>query len=224
MISAILLAIRRECLLTWRRPVEWLNPLLFFFLVSILFPLTLSPDVKILQMMGPGIVWVAVLLAVLLSLTRLFQPDYEDGSLEQWSLGPYPLALLVFAKITAHWLMLFLPLLVMTPLMALMFHLPVNVVKILMITLSLGTPLLTLLGAIGAALIVSLRQSGLLLALILLPLYIPTLIFATAALNAEASGISPAASLLWLGALLPLALVLSPWASAITLRMGIAYR
>ena len=224
MISAILLAIRRECLLTWRRPVEWLNPLLFFFLVSILFPLTLSPDVKILQMMGPGIVWVAVLLAVLLSLTRLFQPDYEDGSLEQWLLGPYPLALLVFAKIAAHWLMLFLPLLVMTPLIAMMFHLPVNVVKVLMMTLLLGTPLLTLLGAIGAALIVSLRQSGLLLALILLPLYIPTLIFATAALNAVAAGISPAASLLWLGALLSLALVLSPWTSAITLRMGIAYR
>ncbi len=198
--------------------------IIVFFLVSILFPLTLSPDVKILQMIGPGVVWVAVLLAVLMSLTRLFQPDYDDGSLEQWLLGPYPLALLVLAKITAHWLMLFLPLFVMTPLMAMMFHLPVNVVTVLMMTLLLGTPLLTLLGAIGAALIVSLRQSGLLLALILLPLYIPTLIFATAALNAVAAGISPAASLLWIAALLPLALVLSPWASAITLRMGIAYR
>lgn len=224
MLSSVFLIIHRECLLTWRRPAEWLNPLLFFMLVAILFPLTLVPDSKILQLIGPGVLWVAVLLAVLLSLTRLFQPDYEDGSLEQWLLSPFPLPLLVFAKIAAHWLMLCIPVLIIAPLLGLMFHLSAQVLWVLVMTLLLGTPLLTLLGAIGAALIVSLRQSGLLLALILLPLYVPTLIFATSALSAAAAGFSAQAAIIWLGALLSLALVLAPWITAITLKMGIAYR
>lgn len=224
MIGGAIRVIRRECLLTWRSPVEWLNPLLFFILVSILFPLTAVPDIKFLQLMGPGILWVAILLAMLLSVTRLFQPDYEDGSLEQWLLSPLPLPLWVFAKVMAHWLMLVIPVLLMTPLLAVMFHLTWHVILILMLTLLLGTPLLILLGAIGAALIVSLRQSGLLLALILLPLYIPTLIFATSALGAATAGFSATSSLLWLGALLSLALVLAPWITAITLKIGIAYR
>jgi len=224
MISDVFLMIRRECLLTWRRPVEWLNPLLFFMLVAILFPLTLVPDVQILQIIGPGVLWVGVLLAVLLSLTRLFQPDYDDGSLEQWLLSPFPLPLLVFAKITAHWLMLCVPVLMISPLLGLMFHLNSSVMWVLAMTLLLGTPLLTLLGAVGAALIVSLRQSGLLLALILLPLYVPTLIFATSALSAAAAGFSAQAPIIWLGALLSLALVLAPWIAAVTLKTGIAYR
>jgi heme exporter protein B len=224
MVSGFCLMLKRECLLTWRRPVEWLNPLLFFILVAVLFPLTMTPSIKILQQIGPGVIWVAILLAILMSLPRLFQPDYEDGSLEQWLLGAYPLSLLVFAKVAAQWIMLSLPLLFMTPLIALMFHLTWQVTQILIFSLLLGTPLLTLLGSIGAALIVGLRQSGLLLALILLPLYIPALIFATAALNAATAGISPTASLLWLSALLSLALVLAPWVSAATLKIGIAYR
>lgn len=224
MMCGIGLIICRECLLSWRRPVEWLNPLLFFILVAILFPLTLVPEIKILQLIGPGVLWVAVLLAVLLSLTRLFQPDYDDGSLEQWLLSPLPLPLWVFAKIAAHGLMLGIPVLIIAPLLGLMFHLSSSVLWVLMLTLLLGLPLLILLGAIGAALIVSLRQSGLLLALLLLPLYVPTLIFATGALSAAAAGFSAQASLIWLGALLSLALVLAPWITAITLRMGIAYR
>jgi heme exporter protein B len=216
--------ISRECLLTWRRPVEWLNPLLFFILVTVLFPLTMTPSVKILQQTGPGILWVAILLAVMLSLNRLFQTDFEDGSLEQSILSPQPLSLLVFAKITAHWLMLGVPVLLITPLLAAMFHLSFYLTGILMLTLCLGTPLLMLLGAIGAALVVSLRQGGLLLALIVLPLYIPALIFATAAISAAAAGFSAVASMSWLAALLVLAVVLAPWVTAVTLKLGIAYR
>lgn len=224
MIDAVIKIILRECLLTWRRPWEWLNPLLFFILVVLLFPLTLTPEIKILRIIGPGTVWVAVLLAILLSLTRLFQTDYEDGSLEQWILSSQSLTLLIFTKIMIHWLMIAIPLSLISPLIALMFHLPWPVLKILEITLLIGTPLLTLLGSIGAALLVSLRQSGLLLALILLPLYIPTLIFAAASINAVSDGVSPAASLLWLSALLSLSVILAPWLCATVLRMAIAYR
>lgn len=224
MIEAVIKIIRRECLLTWRRPWEWLNPLLFFILVILLFPLTLPPEIKILKMIGPGMVWVAALLAILLSLTRLFQMDYEDGSLEQWILSSQPLSLLIFIKILTHWLMIAIPLWLAAPVIGLMFHLSWPVLKILMITLLMGMPLLTLLGAIGAALLVSLRQSGLLLALILLPLYIPTLIFATSSINAVGSGVSPTASILWLGALLSLAVVIVPWICAKVLRIAIAYR
>jgi heme exporter protein B len=224
MIDAIFKIICRECLSTWRRPWEWLTPILFFILVVLLFPLSLSPDPKLLRMIGPGIVWVAALLSILLSLNRLFQEDYEDGSLEQWIMGPQAFPLLIFIKILSHWLLVYIPLALILPILALMFHLPFQMLAILAISLLIGTPLLTLLGAVGAALLVSLRQSGLLLALILLPLYIPTLIFASSALNAVASGYSPLPSLLWLGALLSLSLVLSPWICALLLRMAIAYR
>ena len=223
-IQSMLIAIRREWLLTWRLPMEWLNPLLFFMLVSILFPLTLAPDPKILQLAGPGLLWIALLLAVLMSLTRLFQADYEDGTLEQWLLSPYPLSLLIFAKVIAQGLMLLIPVLIVAPGLAVMFHLSSRVIGVLMLTLVLGTPLLFLLGAIGAALVVSLRRSGLLLALILLPLYLPALIFATAALSAASTGLSAAASLAGLAALLSLALVLAPWVTAVILKIGIAYR
>lgn len=223
MINGILLTIRRECLLAWRRPIEWLNPLLFFFLVSVLFPLTLAPDIKLLQIIGPGILWIGLLLAILWSLSRLFQADFEDGSLEQWLFSPYPLPVLVFAKMIAHVLMLAIPVLLISPLLALMFHLTHNQVLVLFVTLILGTPLLTFIGAIGAALTVSVRQTGLLLALILLPLYIPTLIFATSALSAAAAGLSPVAPIIWLAALLAFTLVLAPWITAITLRMNIVH-
>lgn len=223
-LSAIFLMIKRECLLTWRRPGEWLNPLLFFILVSILFPLAISPDPKILQSIGPGILWVAMLLALLLSLTRLFHSDFEDGSLELWMFSPCPLALLTLAKIIAHWLMSVLPLFIVMPVLAGMYHLGGNVLLTLMITLLLGTPLLVLLGAIGSALTLSLRQNGLLLALILLPLYIPPLIFAGIALQAASEGRTAAAALAWLGVMLILASVLCPWVTSLTLRMGITYK
>ncbi len=224
MISVFCLAFLRECLLTWRRPLDWLNPFLFFILVTILLPLTLTPEIKILQTVGPGILWIALLLSVLWSLIRLFQADFEDGSLEQWLFSSYPLPWLISAKIFAHWLMLTIPVLLVTPILALMFHLTYSVSLVLFITLVLGTPLLTLLGAIGASLTVSLRQGGLLLALILLPLYIPTLIFATSALNESAAGLSPVGCFMWLAALLSMALILAPWLVALILKMGLAYR
>lgn len=219
-----IMAFYRECLLLWRRPVEWVNPLLFFILVAMLFPLTITPEPKLLQMIGPSMVWIAMLLAVLLSLTRLFQPDYDDGSLEQWIFAPHPLSLLILAKIIAHWLMLCVPVFVIMPLLAMMYHLTPHLMLILLITLLLGTPLLVLLGSIGAALVLGLRQSGLLLALILLPLYIPALIFATSAINAAATGFSATASITWLGVLLSLAGVWAPWLTAKTLKLAIAYR
>jgi heme exporter protein B len=218
------LIVRRECLLSWRRPVEWLNPLLFFILVAVLFPLTLAPGSRILPLIGPGVLWVAVLLAVLLSLPRLFQADYEDGSLEQALFSSQPFAVMVFAKIMAHAIMLCIPLLCVTPLLALMYHLPFHITMIWMLTVITGAPILILLGGIGAALTISIHQSGLLLALILLPLYIPTLIFATSALSAVAGGISPTASLLWLSALLSFTLVIAPSLIAVILKMGIAHR
>ncbi len=224
LLSAFLIVVRRECLLTWRRPVEWINPLLFFILVVILFPLSMTHDVKILQMVGPGVVWVAALLALLLSLTRLFQQDYEDGSLEQWFFSPCPLPLLIFAKIIAHWLLLCVPLIIVIPFLSLLFHLSGYITSVLLITLLLGTPLLILLGSIGSALTVSLSHQGLLLGLILLPLYIPALIFSTSAINAATAGQSIAGSLAWLGALLALAIVLAPVIAGFCLRLSVAFK
>lgn len=216
--------VRRECLLTWRRPVEWLNPLLFFLLVTLLLPLALPPDIKILKVIGPSLVWVAALLALLLSLNRLFQPDFEDGSLEQWFFSSTPFSLLVFVKIAIHWLLLTVPLFLFIPIVALMFHLSTYVMEVLFLTLLLGTPILILLGSIGAAITISLPQQGLLLALIVIPLYIPTLIFATQALQAANTGESITGSLAWLAALLMLALPLAPVLTAFCLRLGIAFK
>lgn len=224
MITFVLPIIKRECLLTWRKPAEWINSILFFVIVTILFPLTLIPENLILQTVGPGILWIAVLLAILLSLSQLFQSDYEDGSLELWVLNQYPFSVLIFAKIIVHCLMLCVPVLLVTPILGLMYHLTGHIIKILIITLLLGIPLLSFLGAIGAALVVSLRHSGVLMAMILIPLYIPPLIFATAAISAAASGFSSVASLAWLAALLAPSIIIIPWLAGIILKMGIAFR
>ena len=216
--------IRRECLLTWRNPVEWINPLLFFVLVSLLFPLTTSPRQPIFKKHWTWRHLGRNLLAVMLSLNKLFQRDYEDGSLEQWLISPFPLSLLVSAKIIAHWIMICIPVLIVTPLIAIFFQLSFSVTKILLLTELLGCPLLILLGGVAVALTVSLRQGGLLLALIALPLYIPPLIFATGAINAAASGFSSAAPISWLAALLSLLVILGPWVIAQILRIGVIYK
>ncbi len=222
--NIVITIVRREFLLTWRKPAEWINPLLFILLVVTLFSLSMNPDPKILQNIGPSILWVAVLLAVLWSLNRLFQPDFEDGTLEQWLLCPYPFSLLIFVKLLAHWLMLVIPLLMMTPLLGLMLHLNSEMIIILLITFLMATPLLILIGAICTAILVGLRHNGLLLALILLPLYIPVLILTTGAINLVADGYSPAAPLAWLGCLMIFALISAPFVTAFSLRIGIAYR
>lgn len=216
------LLLARELRLLVRRPAELLNPLVFFAIVIALFPLAVGPEAQLLQTLSPGLVWVAALLAVLLSLDGLFRSDFEDGSLEQWVLSPHPLALLVLAKVLAHWLFSGLALVLLAPLLALMLGLPGHCVPVLMLSLLLGTPTLSLLGAVGAALTVGLKRGGLLLALLILPLYIPVLILGSGALQAALQGMPATGYLLWLGSLAALALTLTPFAIAEGLKISVA--
>ncbi|NAS99657.1 heme exporter protein CcmB [Pseudomonas syringae pv. actinidifoliorum] len=213
--------ILREARLLARRPAELANPLVFFALVIALFPLAIGPDTQLLQALSPGLVWVAALLAVLLSLDGLFRGDFEDGSLEQWVLSPHPLALLVLVKVLAHWVFSGLALVLLSPLLALMLGLPVQCLPVLMLSLLLGTPVLSLLGAVGAALTVGLKRGGVLLALLILPLYIPVLILGSAALQAALQGMPATGYLLWLGSLAVLAITLTPFAIAAGLKISV---
>ncbi|GKS08153.1 heme exporter protein CcmB [Pseudomonas syringae pv. theae] len=213
--------ILREARLLARRPAELANPLVFFALVIALFPLAIGPDTQLLQALSPGLVWVAALLAVLLSLDGLFRSDFEDGSLEQWVLSPHPLALLVLGKVLAHWVFSGLALVLLSPLLALMLGLPAQCLPVLMFSLLLGTPVLSLLGAVGAALTVGLKRGGVLLALLILPLYIPVLILGSAALQAALQGMPATGYLLWLGSLTVLAITLTPFAIAAGLKISV---
>ncbi|QHF02731.1 heme exporter protein CcmB [Pseudomonas asturiensis] len=211
----------REARLLARRPAELANPLVFFAIVIVLFPLAVGPESQLLQSLSPGLVWVAALLAVLLSLDGLFRSDFEDGSLEQWVLSPHPLALLVLVKVLAHWLFSGLALVVLAPMLALMLGLPGHCLPVLMLSLLLGTPVLSLLGAVGAALTVGLKRGGLLLALLILPLYIPVLILGSGALQAALQGMPASGYLLWLGSLTALAVTLTPFAIAAGLKISV---
>jgi heme exporter protein B len=213
--------LQRELLLAYRQRGELLNPLIFFTMVITLFPLTLNPSPKLLQTLAPGIIWVAALLACLLSLDRLFQTDAQDGSLEQLLLSPHPLSVLVLTKVFAHWLVTGLPLVILALLLGVMLNLPSSGLNCLVASLALGTPLLSLIGAIGAAFTVRLRHGGMLLALLVLPLYIPILIFGASAVTMASVGLSVTGQLAWLGALLMLGLCLSPVTIAAALRVGI---
>ncbi|UUD64044.1 heme exporter protein CcmB [Pseudomonas seleniipraecipitans] len=216
----MLLAVR-EARLLCRRPAELANPLVFFAIVIALFPLAVGPQTQLLQSLSPGLVWVAALLAVLLSLDGLFRSDFEDGSLEQWVLSSHPLPLLVLAKVSAHWLFSGLALVLLSPLLALMLGLPGRCLPVLLASLLLGTPVLSLLGAIGAALTVGLKRGGLLLALLILPLYIPVLILGSGALQASLQGLPVAGHLLWLASLAALAVTLTPFAIAAGLTISV---
>jgi heme exporter protein B len=211
------LLIAREARLLFRRPAELLNPLVFFAIVIALFPLAVGPDTQLLQRLSPGLVWVAALLSVLLSLDGLFRSDFEDGSLEQWVLSSQPLALLVLA----HWAFSGLALVLLSPLLALMLGLPTACLPVLLLSLLLGTPVLSLLGAVGAALTVGLKRGGLLLALLILPLYIPVLILGSGALQAALEGMPATGYLLWLGSLTALAVTLTPFAIAAGLKISV---
>ncbi|OUM08286.1 heme exporter protein CcmB [Pseudomonas syringae] len=211
----------REARLLARRPAELANPLVFFALVIALFPLAVGPETQLLQTLSPGLVWVAALLAVLLSLDGLFRNDFEDGSLEQWVLSPHPLALLVLSKVLAHWVFSGLALVVLSPVLALMLGLPAECLPVLVFSLLLGTPVLSLLGAVGAALTVGLKRGGLLLALLILPLYIPVLILGSGALQAAMQGMPVTGYLLWLGCLTVLAITLTPFAIAAGLKISV---
>jgi len=219
--SVLSLLLRREARLLARRPAELVNPLVFFAIVIALFPLAVGPDADLLRTLSPGLVWVAALLAVLLSLDGLFRSDYEDGSLEQWVLSPHPLALLVLVKVLTHWAFSGLALVIVSPVLAVMLGLPVASIPVLLASLLLGTPVLSLLGAVGAALTVGLKRGGLLLALLILPLYIPVLILGSGALQASLQGMPVGGYLLWLGSLAALAVTLTPFATAAGLKISV---
>lgn len=201
---------------------DLLNPLLFFIMVVTLFPLGVSPEVSFLREAGAGILWVAALLSVLLSLDHLFRHDFEDGTLEQLVLQPQPLYLLVLAKTLAHWVLTGLPLVLLAPVLGVMVHLDGNSVAVLCLTLLIGTPVLSLIGSIGAALTLGLRSAGILLSLLIIPLYIPVLIFGTGSVAAAADGAPIAPYVALMGAFLVLALTLAPFASAAALRISLS--
>ncbi|HSC47616.1 MAG TPA: heme exporter protein CcmB [Gammaproteobacteria bacterium] len=213
--------LNRDLRLAYRRRGELATPLMFFLLVTVLFPLGLSPQPDMLRTVAPGVVWVAALLASLLGQDSLFRSDYEDGSLEQLALSAAPLELLALARVAAHWLVTGLPLVIMAPLMALLLGYPASGMPALIASLLLGTPILSLLGAVGAALTVSLRQSGMLLPILVLPLAVPVLIFGARAVALAADGADPAGGLYLLGAMLALALTLAPFAIAGGIRVSL---
>lgn len=221
MLSAIFQIIRRELLIAFRRRADVMNPLWFFIIVITLFPLAIGPEPKILARIAPGIIWVAALLAALLSMERLFRDDYADGSLEQMIMMPTPLAVSAFAKMVAHWLLTGLPLIVISPLLAILLSLNWDTWIAVVLTLLVGTPTLSFLGAIGVALTVGLRKGGVLLSLLILPLYIPVLIFATSAIDAAELGMAYNGQLALMAAMLVASLTLAPFAVAASLRISV---
>ena len=213
--------LRRDLTLALRRRSDVLTTLIFFVIVVSLFPLGVGPEREMLRQIAPGVIWVAALLASMLALGRMFSSDYSDGTLEQMLLSPRSLALLVLGKISAHWLSTGLPLVLVAPLLALQFSLDPAAIGILLVSLLIGTPLLSMIGAIGAALTVGLRGGGALVALMVLPLYVPVLIFGAGAVEASAAGLGAQAHLSVLGALFVLAVVFSPWVVATALRISL---
>jgi heme exporter protein B len=196
------------------------NPLVFFVLVIALFPMGISPEAKLLSQAAAGVVWVAALLATLLSLEILFKADFADGSLEQLLLAPQPVWVLVLAKVLVHWLVSGLPLVLLSPLVATMLFLPTEAMPALLLSLLIGTPTLSLFGAVGAALVTGLKNGGMLISLLVLPLYIPVLLFGTGAVAAAAQGMPVGGYLAYLGAMLVFALMVTPWAAAAALKIS----
>lgn len=221
MLTAMTTIIRRELLIAFRRKADILNPLWFFIIVITLFPLSIGPEPNLLARIAAGIVWVAALLSALLSLERLFRDDFSDGSLEQMMLMPTPLSVLVLAKVIAHWLLTGLPLIIISPLLAILLSLDVTTWLAIVLTLLLGTPTLSFLGAVGVALTVGLQKGGVLLSLLILPLYIPVLIFATSAIDAASLGMAYNGQLAILGALLMGSATLTPFAISSALRVSV---
>ena len=213
--------VRRDLILALRRRSDIFTTLFFFIIVVSLFPLGIGPEMETLRLIAPGVVWVAALLASMLALERLFAIDYADGTLEQMMLTPQPLFLLVLGKVVAHWLVTGLPLVVMAPVLGLQYDLSLDSLQVLVLTLLLGTPVLSLIGAIGAALTLGLRGGGVLVSLLVLPLYIPVLIFGAGAVEAHASGLGGTGHLYLLAAISVLALFFAPLATAAALRVSV---
>lgn len=221
MLRALLCVIRRDLLLAFRRRADVLTTLFFFIIVASLFPLGVGPEQALLRTMAPGILWVAALLASMLALGRLFALDYADGTLEQMVLSAEPLTIIVIGKVIAHWIVSGFPLVLLAPVLAVQFDLPAASVGVLFVGLLLGTPVLSLVGAIGAALTLGVRGGGVLVSLLVLPLYIPVLIFGAGAVGAEASGVGATGHLFLLGGLLAASAALTPWATAAALRISL---
>jgi heme exporter protein B len=219
--SAFLILVGRDLRLAFRQGGDAAMVIAFFVLTVVLFPFGVGPEPELLQRIAAGIVWVTALLAALLSLERLFQADYDDGSLEALALLPLPLEAQVLAKCLAHWLVTGLPLIIVAPLLALLLHLDPAGYPALIAGMALGTPTLSLIGAIGAALSLGARRGGVLISLLVLPLYIPVLIFGVAAIEAEIQGFGARPDLLLLAALLVLAVGLVPFAAAAALRLAL---
>ena len=220
--SAFFALLRRDLVIAFRRRSEMVNPLLFFVLVTSLFPLGVGSQPKLLALMAPGVVWVAALLAALLSLDTIFRSDFEDGTLEQLLLSAQPVSVLVIAKVLAHWLITGLPLLLMAPLLGTFLGLPSQAIGTLVLSLLFGTPALSLIGAIGVALTVGLRKGGVILSLLVLPLYVPILIFGAGAVGNAAMGIDATAQMYIMAAFLIFSLTLSPIATAAALRVSLS--
>jgi heme exporter protein B len=211
----------RDLKMALRNPSSFLNPLLFFVIAISLFPLAISPETHTLSNIGPGVIWVTCMLSVLLSLNALFHYDFDNGVLEQMVISPFSLSLMLLAKITAHWLLTGLPIILLSPLMGMVLFLDIDSIYILMLTLLIATPSLSLIGAIGASLIVGIKNSGMLLSLLILPLYIPILIFATSAVSQAQFDLSISGQLYFLVTILLISLMTSPFVSAIALKVSL---
>lgn len=220
MFEIIRTIILRDLTLAMRRRSDVMTTLFFFVIVVSLFPLGIGPELDTLRLIAPGVFWVAALLASMLALEKLFAADFEDGTLEQMLLTPQPVFVLVLAKVFAHWLITGVPLVLLSPLLGLQYDLAAETLGVLLLSLLLGTPALSLIGAIGAALTLGLRGGGVLVSLLVLPLYIPVLIFGAGAVEANVSGLGETGHLLMLGAILLLALVAAPVATSAALRIS----
>lgn len=220
MLEPLYWIVRRDLTIAMRRRSDVFTTLIFFVIVVSLFPLGIGPEPNTLRLIAPGIVWVGALLASMLALEQIFSADHRDGTLEQMLLTPQPVALLVTGKVLAHWLVSGVPLVLMSPLLGLQYDLSWDALGTLIVSLLLGTPALSLIGAIGAALTLGLRSGGVLLALLVLPLYIPVLIFGAGAVEATVSGLGGRAHLSMLAAILVASLVLAPLATAAALRVA----
>jgi heme exporter protein B len=221
MTSILWAVLKRDLSLVMRRRQDIVTAVAFLVIVVTLFPLAVSPEQSVLREIAPGVVWVAALLATLLTLERLFGDDYRDGTLEQLLLLPAPLTLVVLVKLAAHWLVTGLPLVLVSPLLGMQLGLTASEIGILFITLLLGTPILTLVGAIGSALTLGVRGGGALVVVLMVPLYVPVLILGAGAVALASDGASVQAHLSLMGALLALALPLAPWATAAALRISV---
>jgi len=220
--QAFIFLLKRDLTLVFRNRGELANPLLFFILVITLFPLAIGAIPELLSRIAPGIIWVAALLAAMLSLDGIFRSDFEDGSLEQLLLSAHPMPVLVLAKVCAHWLVTGLPLLVIAPVLAEMLGMVEEAQSTLLLTILIATPVLSLIGSIGVALTIGLRKGGIILSLLVLPLYVPVLIFAASAIESSAMGLDVSAQINMLLAFLFLAASLSPWATAAALKMSMS--